>query len=55
MSDSKSSSGGCLGLGSVMAICLSYYLHHSVGWALVHGLFGYLYIAYAVLTGQVFK
>lgn len=57
MSDTNSSTSsvGCCGFGNVAALCLSYYLNHSVGWALLHCVFGYFYIIYAVLTGQVFK
>lgn len=42
-------------LGNVLALALSYYINKSVGWALIHFIFGYFYIAYAILTGQVFK
>lgn len=46
-------SGGCL--GNILALALSFYINKSVGWALLHGVFGYFYIVYAILTGQVFK
>jgi hypothetical protein len=36
-------------LGAVIAIALSWDLHHSLFWAIVHGLLGWLYVIYYVL------
>lgn len=38
-----SSSGG-IGLGTVIAVVLSWTQWHSVLWAFIHGIFGWLYI-----------
>lgn len=38
--------GGGAGLGSVLAVLISWTTNHSVGWAVVHGLIGWLYVFY---------
>ena len=43
----KSSAG--IGLGSVLAIIISWSLNHSILWAIIHGLFGWFYVIYYVL------
>ncbi len=40
---------GCIGFGSVVAVILSVALNHSLGWALLHFLMGWIYVLYAVL------
>ncbi len=40
-----------LGFGSALAMVLSYCTWHSVGWAIVHGLLGWVYVVYFVLRG----
>ncbi len=35
-----------IGLGSVIAVVLSWATNHSILWALLHGLCGWLYILY---------
>lgn len=49
----KSSSG--IGLGTIGAVVVSWLINHSIGWALVHGLFGWFYIIYWGLgyAGQI--
>lgn len=47
---SGSSSGG-IGIGTVLAVFLSYSLHGSIVWAVIHGLFGWLYVFYYLLGG----
>lgn len=42
--ESKSCSG--LGLGSVIAVAISWSLNHSILWALLHGIFSWFYILY---------
>ena len=37
-------------LGSALAMAISFHVHESVFWALVHGLFGWLYVLYYVIT-----
>ena len=46
--DSAIKSG--IGFGSVLAIVISFTAHKSVLWAIIHGLFGWLYVLYYVLT-----
>jgi hypothetical protein len=35
--------------GSALAVSISFVTNHSVLWAIIHGLFGWLYVAYYVL------
>ena len=46
--DSAIKSG--IGFGSVLAIVISFTAHKSVLWAIIHGLFSWLYVLYYVLT-----
>jgi hypothetical protein len=39
-----------VGFGSALAIVISYSAHKSVLWAIIHGLFSWLYVAYFLLT-----
>ncbi len=39
-----------IGLGSAMAVAISWSLHKSIVWALVHGVFGWFYVIYYALT-----
>lgn len=48
MSGSKSS-GGCFGIGSIIALVLSIALNGSFWWAIFHLLCGWLYVIYAVI------
>ena len=36
---------GC-GLGSTLAVVLSYSINKSILWAILHGIFGWLYVIY---------
>lgn len=36
--------------GSALAIAISFSTNHSVLWAIIHGIFGWFYVAYYVLT-----
>lgn len=38
-----------LSFGSALAMVISYVTWHSVGWAIIHGIFGWLYVLYFVL------
>ena len=50
MSDNNSNGCGCvIGPGGIAAIVLSYALNGSLWWAVLHGAFGWIYVAYAVL------
>jgi hypothetical protein len=37
--------------GSALAIAISYTANHSILWAIVHGIFGWLYVIYFALFG----
>lgn len=39
-----------LTLGSVIAVVMSWHFNHSVLWAILHGIFSWFYVIYAVLT-----
>ena len=42
-------SGVGIPLGAVLAIVISFNRNHSLLWAIVHGLFGWLYVLYYAL------
>lgn len=42
--------GTGLGLGTVLAIIISWSVNHSILWALVHGFLGWFYVVYYVLV-----
>jgi hypothetical protein len=43
--------GGILGsIGAVLAALLSWGVHHSIGWALLHAFFSWFYVVYHWLT-----
>ncbi len=39
-----------IGLGSAIAVTVSWSLHKSLVWAIIHGFFGWLYVIYYALT-----
>lgn len=39
-----------IGLGSAIAVAVSWSLHKSLLWAAIHGLFGWFYVIYYALT-----
>jgi hypothetical protein len=39
-----------VGFGSALAISISFSLHKSVLWAIIHGLLGWIYVGYYLLT-----
>ena len=41
-----------IGFGTALAIAISWSLHQSVFWAIVHGLFSWLYVIYYLLFGR---
>jgi uncharacterized membrane protein len=46
---SNNSSSGCgIGLGSVVGAVISWALNHSFWWCVLHLVFGWLYVLYAV-------
>lgn len=46
--DNKEAAGSGCGLGSIIALILSAALNHSFWWAILHGLFGWLYVIYVL-------
>jgi hypothetical protein len=40
-----------VGFGSALAIAISYTNNHSILWAIIHGIFGWLYVIYYALFG----
>lgn len=38
--------GGGIGLGSVIAVVISWSVNHSVVWAIIHGFLGWIYVVY---------
>ena len=51
MSESNSgATGGGIGLGSVIAVCCSWSVNHSIGYAFVHGICGWFYVLYWALS-----
>ena len=41
---------GCGTLGSIIAVIVSYSANHSIGWAIIHGLLGWIYVLYYWIT-----
>lgn len=39
-----------IGLGSAIAVAISWSLHKSIVWALVHGVLGWFYVGYYAFT-----
>jgi hypothetical protein len=40
-----------VGFGSALAIAISYTNNHSILWAIIHGILGWLYVIYIALFG----
>ena len=40
-----------VGFGSALAIAISYTNNHSILWAIIHGILGWLYVIYFALFG----
>jgi hypothetical protein len=38
-----------VGFGTALAIAISYATNHSILWAIIHGVFGWLYVIYFAL------
>lgn len=45
----NSEAPGCAGLGSILAVVLSWSVNKSILWAIIHGCFGWLYVIYYLL------
>ena len=50
MKKSTAASSG-ISLGSAIAVAISWSLHGSVLWAIIHGILGWLYVLWHVLMG----
>ena len=42
-----------VGFGSALAIAISYTNNHSILWAIIHGILGWLYVIYVALVGCI--
>jgi hypothetical protein len=40
------------GIGMVLAVVLSWSLNRSILWAIIHGIFGWFYVIFHVLTAR---
>ena len=49
MKKSTTTSAG-ISLGSAIAVVISWSMYKSVLWAIIHGIFGWLYVIYYVIT-----
>lgn len=38
-----------ISFGSALAMVISYAAWHSIGWAILHGIFGWLYVIYYII------
>lgn len=47
---SRSKAGTGIGLGTIIAVVVSYSVNKSIGWAIIHGFFGWLYIIYYAIN-----
>jgi len=41
---------GAIGFGGALAIAISWSLHHSILWAMLHGFFSWGYVIYFAMT-----
>lgn len=46
----RSATRAGIGFGSALAITISWSLHKSIIWAIVHGIFSWFYVGYYLLT-----
>ena len=46
MSRSVDATKAGVGFGTAMAITISWSVHHSIVWAMIHGIFSWLYVIY---------
>ncbi len=43
--------GKSYNLGMMIAVVVSFSIHHSILWAIIHGLLGWFYVIYKILFG----
>lgn len=48
MSKSSGTDSG-IGLGAMIAVILSWQVNHSIGYCILHGIFGWIYVIYYVI------
>ena len=41
-----------MGFGTALAMVISYDRWHSVGWAILHGIFSWIYVVYFLFTRE---
>ncbi len=41
-----------VGLGTIIAVVISWSRNKSILWAIIHGILGWLYVIYAVIVGK---
>lgn len=52
----ENTNGGCcgcgsgVGLGTILAVCMSWTTNHSIIWALIHGFLSWIYVFYWMLN-----
>ena len=51
MSSSSSSVETGIGFGVALAMIVSYGINHSIGWAIWHGMLGWIYVIYRLFVG----
>ena len=49
--DKNDASSAGIGLGSAIAVVISYTKWHSIGWAIVHGMCSWFYVVWAFAKG----
>ncbi|HEX2442673.1 MAG TPA: hypothetical protein VHJ77_01915 [Vicinamibacterales bacterium] len=50
MSNSSTAAGSGIGFGCALAIAISWSQHQSIVWAIIHGIFSWLYVLYYAVT-----
>lgn len=49
------SAGSGIGLGSILALIMSWIINQSLGYAFVHAILGWLYVVYVLLTQSIMR
>lgn len=49
------SAGSGIGLGSILALIMSWIINQSLGYAFVHAILGWLYVVYVLLTPEHYE
>ncbi len=47
--DPQKGAQDCIGLGAVLAVVISYVKWKSIGWAILHGILGWIYVIYYLI------